>query len=265
MKTLFRTFAAAVLFLAISLGASAQKIYFCENYTNDGDPIGSGSVWNISTDGGMVYVLYQNGTMSINQDKLYLYIDKLANDAYVSLDVKSLTPDKTKTWYVYDCPFYSKGDYKITIKDANYKELAKEFVTIKFKEATTTDTDPTDSYDYYTYSSVKTGTGINSSTGVLEGESESFLIDTQNGSYIIFKVDNAGKEMGSDGLIVDIWRKNAKGDYDEFVETKDYTIDSTYDWVYFKYTFYNPGDYKFSIYNKDSNWINTAYVTIKKK
>jgi hypothetical protein len=270
MKKLFNTLATAVLFLAISSGVSAQKIYFCENYTNDGDPIGSGSVWNISPDGGKVYVLYQNGATSINQDKLYLYIDKLADDAYVSMDVKTLTPDKTKSWYVYDCTFYSKGDYKITIKDANYKELAKEFVTIKFKDATTTtttttDTDPTESYDYYTYSSVKTGTSINASTGLLDGESESFLIDTQNGSYIIFKVDNDGKEMGSDELIVDIWRKNSKGDYDEFVETKNYTIVSTYDWVYFKYTFYNPGDYKFSIYNKDSNWINTAYVTIKKK
>lgn len=263
MKTIFKTFAATVLFFAITISSYAQKIYFCENYTIDGDPIGASSVWNISADGSMVYILYQNGSTAINQDKLYLCIDKLSNDAYVSMDVKTLTPEKTKTWYVYDCTFYSKGDYKITIKDANYKELAKEFVTIKIKETSTYD--DASSYDYYTYSSVTTGTGINSSTGVLEGESTSYIIDTQSGSYIIFKVDNDGKEIGSSELIVDIWRKNSKGDYDEFVETKNYDITSTFDWVYFKYTFYNPGDYKFSVYNKDSNWINSAYVTIKGK
>ncbi len=264
MKALKNIFNIALIFLLISINAKAQKIYFCEDYTTDGDPIGAGAVWNIKPEGGLVYVLYQNGSTKINQDKLYLYIDKLTDSKYTYVDVKTLTPDKTKTWYVYDCAFYDKGDYRITIKDAQYKELAKEYTTIKFK-TTTTETDPTSEYDYYLYSSVKTGTGINSSTGVLEDEATSFLIDTQKGSYIVFKIDNGTKKIGSEGLIVDIWRKNPKGDYDEFIETKEYDIESTYSWVYFKYTFYNPGDYKFSVYNKNSNWINTAYVTIKKK
>lgn len=266
MKNLFKTFTIA-LFFAISLSSTAQKIYFCENYTSDGEPIGSGNVWNINPDGGMVYILYQNGTTAINQDNLYLYIDKLSNDSYVPMDVKTLTPDKYKTWYVYDCAFYSKGDYKITIKDANYKELAKEFVTIKLKESTTTSSSlgAEDDYDYYTYSSITTGTGINTATGVLENPTSTFLIDTQNGSYVIFKVDNAGQEIGTDELIVDIWRKNDKGSYDAFVETKYYTITPTFDWAYFKYSFFTPGEYKFSVYNKNSNWINTAYLTVNKK
>ena len=44
---------------------------------------------------------------------------------------------------------------------------------------------------------------------------------------------------------------------------KKYTIDPTWYDTHIKYSFYEKGDYKFSVYTKDNTWINTGYVTIE--
>jgi hypothetical protein len=40
-------------------------------------------------------------------------------------------------------------------------------------------------------------------------------------------------------------------------------LKSEFDWIYFKYTYSNAGDYKLSVYSKEWKYINTAYTTIK--
>lgn len=84
------------------------------------------------------------------------------------------------------------------------------------------------------------------------------------GGFIFVVADNNPSALNTDQIIVDIWRKKGS-QYDDFVETKRYNITSTLDYTYFKYSFFEKGDYKISVYTKDQVWINTGYVTVKKK
>lgn len=103
---------------------------------------------------------------------------------------------------------------------------------------------------------VKNNEPVNAST--------SFTIPSTGGSVTI-QVNN-GKALKTDKLIVDIYKKPSGGsDYTEFVETKRYDIETHWDRPYFSYTFSGPGEYKFSVYNADEVWINSATVTMKLK
>ena len=99
---------------------------------------------------------------------------------------------------------------------------------------------------------------------VVDGEavnaSSSFTINS-GGGYVQVQVVN-GKSMKTEKLIVDVWKKTSSGDYDKFIETKNYTIQYSWTAPFFKYTFYKAGKYKLSIYNEDQVFINSGYVTI---
>lgn len=92
--------------------------------------------------------------------------------------------------------------------------------------------------------------------------SETFI--NKSGGEVYIVVDNYPEPLNCEGLIVDIWKKKGT-QYDQFVETKKYTITPTLDYTYFSYTFTEPGEYKISVYTKAETWINTGYLTVKKK
>jgi hypothetical protein len=118
--------------------------------------------------------------------------------------------------------------------------------------------DPSSTF-YYINSKVKFCTELDGSQ-LPKNPGEVFYINP-SGSWIYVWVGN-DKKLATSQLIVDVYRKK-NGEYDDFVETKYYDITSTWEDTHFKYTFYNPGDYKISIYTKDNVWINSGFVTIK--
>jgi hypothetical protein len=259
MKKIFNIL---ILTSLLNVGAFSQRIYFCANYTSSGDPISAGTVWTITASGGYVYFLFQKNASSDMPKTVNFYINKLSGTDYVSFDVKAVTPESNQSFAILDYKFLTAGSYQVVAKDENLRELTKEYVTINNKEETTTTTTTTSSQepDYYSSSSITSGTSIDD-YGIVSGTSETYTIPAQ-GAYVIFKVDNLGKALNTEQLIVDVYKKNEAGTY-EFHETKNYDIKSTLDWVYFKYTFYAAGDYKLSVYNKDWKYIYTAYATIK--
>ncbi len=252
------------LMIVLHIGTFSQRVYFCSNYTESGDPVSVSTVWNITADGGYVYFLFQKGSSKMPKT-INFYINKLSGSDYVSFDVKSVTPESGKSFAILDYKFLTAGSYQVVAKDEKLKELTKEFVTINNKEitsttTTTTTTTSTDNVDYYSGSSITIGTAIDD-YGVVTGTSEFYTIPAE-GAYLIFKVDNSGKALNTEKLVVDIYKKSEQGTY-EFYETKNYDIKSEFDWIYFQYTFTSPGDYKLSVYNKDWKYINTAYATLK--
>ena len=256
-----------LMLVIFSIGAFSQRIYFCANYTESGDPISAGTVWNITADGGYVYILFQKNSSADMPKTVNFYINKLSGSDYVSFDVKAVTPESKKSFALLDYKFLTAGSYQVIAKDDKLRELTKEYVTINNKETTTTTTttdntttSSSGALDYYSASSITSGTSIDDN-GIVTGTSEYYNIPAE-GAYVIYKVDNSGKSLNTEQLIVDVYKKNDAGTYD-FYETKNYDIKSTLDWIYFKYTFYAAGDYKFSIYNKAWKFIITSYTTIK--
>ncbi len=262
-----------ILSIALSAGYS-QRIYFCENYTQSGEPIGPSNKVSSPAEGGFIYVLYQNGSSNITADKLLLYVDKLATTDYVPFDVKEMVVDKTKNWAVYDYQFASVGDYRFVIKDQNLKELTKEYIQLVLKEeesaASSADDDWLDYDDptsmfYYTYSTIEACIGVDSNTGEPNTVSISFSIDRDLGGRIYFKVTNPEKDIHTDQFIVNINKNDASGTSQLF-DTKYYTVnDPSRSWDYFYYDFYSDGDYSISVYSKDYVFINTLAINCSYK
>ena len=256
-----KNFWAFIAFFMMGLTSMGQSIFFCSNYTTSGEPIGTATVWNINPTGGNVYLIYQDKA-NLSSDKMLVSVEKLSGNDYVPFDVKSVDTDKSKKWFVYDMHFPTAGDYKVTIKDGNNREFAKNFVTIQLKENVSTNNNDPKSTFYYTNSSVTTGTNIDATSGILVSPSTSFTIDRTNGGVIYFKVDNLGKALETSKITVYIDKMSTSGKYEEF-DTKVYTISNkSRSWIYFTYDFFTEGSYKVSVYNESLTFINTSYLTL---
>jgi hypothetical protein len=263
-----------VLLSMVMLTGYTQRIYFCENYTQSGEPIGPSTKLSSPANGGSIYMLYQNGSANISADKLYIYVDKLATSDYLPYDVKEMTVDKTKNWAVYDYTFMTIGDYRVIVKDQNMKELSKEYLQLVLTEDASSSSssdddwldydDPTSMF-YYTYSTIEACVGIDSYTGVPNTVSTSFSIDRSLGGRIYFKVSNPGKDIHTDQLVVYINKNDASGTSQTF-DTKYFTVtDPSRSWDYFIYDFYSDGDYSISVYTKDFVFINTLAINCSYK
>ncbi len=95
-------------------------------------------------------------------------------------------------------------------------------------------------------------------------EATTFNIESGGGNVTIY-VDNGSTQMQTTGLIVDIYKKGSSDKYDQFIETKNFTIKSTLVATYFEYFFTEAGDYVVHVYNSEEKWINDGYVTINNK
>jgi hypothetical protein len=103
-----------------------------------------------------------------------------------------------------------------------------------------------------------------SSTGDAVNPDVLFNINRDGGWVMVLVKNGPGQPLNTNSFIVDVYKK--KGSEYKFFETKNVTgVMSTGDYDYFKYTFYDTGDYRFSVYNGNSKWIQDGYVTVKYK
>lgn len=234
----------------------SQRIYFCSNYTDYGDPVSAGNTWNINSGGGNVYILFQNAGRPLNVNTITIYIDKLnTSSQYAAWDNKYPSVNPDKTWAVIDYKFTTAGDYRVTVL-INLVEIVKEYISIKLNNSVTTASDIL----YYSGATVTPGTGIDATSGYVYGVNGPFYLDSRSEAKIYFKVSNGEKSLNTSQLIVDIYKKNSSDKFD-FYRTEKFDAVNL-NWVYFVSTFYAKGSYRASVYNAGSNWINDAYFTI---
>jgi hypothetical protein len=249
---------------------SAQRIYFCDNYTAGGEPVGTNSKVSCPAEGGYIYILYQNGVNNLTTGNYLIHVEKLSGDNYIPFDVKSVAADPLKTWFVYDYKFLTAGDYKITVKTPSVIAMATDYLTLIAAEsssgssATNNFDDPSSTF-YYTYSSIEATTSINASTGLTAGAYTSFNIDPSLGGRIYFKVSNSGKAIGTDKLSVYVDKKDASGTSHVF-DTKIYDLSNkNSSWGQFYYDFYSNGEYIITVYSGAMTFINTITITLNYK
>jgi len=263
MKKLHLTISALSLLMILSVSVFAQKrVYFCEDYTATGEPKGQSSRWSITPAAGNVYFLYQNDNINITTSKIYFFIDFLTDGEYKEFDTKSVTPDKYKSYVLYDYKFTKSGDYRIIVYDADMSKLTTDYVTITMKDAEkANNTDNTKvSTVYYLDATVTFCTDVDNKGNAVT-PSTVFNINQDKGSYVYVLLNN-GKALKTTELIVDIWKGD---DYKDFVETRKVTVEDYSNFAYFKYTFYKDGKYKFSIFTKDETFIQTGFVEVNYK
>ncbi len=118
----------------------------------------------------------------------------------------------------------------------------------------------TSSDDPYTKSKVSINIGLKEGTGNY-GEEVTAIDISPSGSYVWVVVTNKPNTLNTLGLIMDVYKKE-NGEY-KLHETKEYDLTSTsLETTYFKYSFYKAGDYKLKVYNKNSKWINDAFINV---
>jgi len=242
-----------------------SKVTFHNSVSDDGvlgDEYSSFSILNDGLD--YVFVQVNNSGDALNTDEFIVDVYKKSGDTYSFVETKNYTvsSDKSATYFKYYPP--STGDYRLSVYTKNSAWINDGYVTFSLKaggntsETTTTGTGTS----YYAKSKVSF---TNDEAYILKSENyyTEFNI-SKEGGFIYVVVDNYPTKLNTDQIIVDIWKKKGSK-YDSFVETKRYDITSSLDYTYFKYTFYETGEYKISVFTKDETWINTGYVTIKKK
>ena len=235
-----------------------SKVY-CTDKEEGGDPVSS---FTINSGGGYVWVYVDNYPGHLETEELIVDIWKKSGDSYTDFvetkyyDVKSTL---TTTYFKYT--FYKAGDFKIMVYNKDSKLINSGYVTISMNGGGGNDGGGGGGGGGGDYggSSVYFTNDV-SDDGTIGEKGTTYNINKSTGSYVYCIVDNYPNPLNTEELIVDIYRKK-NGEY-TFVETKYYTISSTTKISYFKYTFYEKGEYKFAVYNKNSKWINTGYVTI---
>lgn len=261
------SFLTAALFILCNI--NAQRLYFCDSYTANGEPIGSNTKVACPAEGGFIYFLYQNGNTNLSQGSYYIYVDKLSVNDYLPFDVKMVTADPAVSWFVYDYNFMTTGDYRVTIKNPDMTAMTNEYITLIPEEisslASSGVVDDASSTFYYSYSTFEATTSVNATTGETPGSFEIFSIDPELGGRIYFKVENAGKALNTQSLSVFIDKKDEYGTSNIY-DTKFYPVVSqSKSWDSFYYDFYSTGEYTITVYSATMVFINTLDITVKFK
>jgi hypothetical protein len=128
IKKLLSAVFIVLAFLVLSESSKAQTIYFCEGVDDSGYPITESSVFNISRDGGYLYVLvrlpYEVACRSVRFE-IYKGGDY---DNTIYLDT-----EKNWTWFWKKITFYQQGRYTIYAYDCFDYMVLSGSVTIQFR------------------------------------------------------------------------------------------------------------------------------------
>ena len=242
-----------------------SKITFHNTVSEDGILGETYSDFSIMNDGlDYVYVQVNNYGEPLNTDEFIVDAYKKEVDTYAFVETKNFTisSDKAAAYFKYFPP--TTGEYRLSVYTKKSEWINDGHVKFLLKKEKNSEADSKEKTGSFYYAKSKINFTYDEAN-VLKPELyyKEFSIGKEGG-FIYVVVNNDPEKMNTDQIIVDIWKKKA-GKYDSFIETKKYNITNTLDYTYFKYTFYETGEYKISVYAKDETWINTAYVTMKKK
>lgn len=249
-----------LIFLFISGVLAAQQIYFSDSYTEDGEPIGAKNIWEIKPWGSFVYVFLDNKGEILTGPILYMFVDRMnADSSYEPFDSKAINISYNQKWAVYNYKFALPGKYEVYFIDRNQNKLASEKIIVQYEESNYSKNTASSS-SYYENCKVLFCEKIlvgGQPLGIRRSISLS-----KNGSNIYIVLNNYAP-LKTAKLLIDVWRKkNRAFDYDEYVQSKKYSLNPDWPDAYLKYEFDKQGEYKISIYNEDEVYIKSGYITV---
>lgn len=140
------------------------------------------------------------------------------------------------------------------------KKIAGLFVLMLMMHLTSFAQSNYSSDNNYSSSKVIFCTDVDDDGDPISADNE-FII-ARDGSYVQVLVKNGGYKLNTTGFNVKVYKMKG-GEY-QYKETKNITgVETNWVFAYFKYSFYESGDYKFVVYDADNSYVNKGYVTIK--
>ncbi len=231
-----------ILFFVFCGSINSQELYFTKTHTDQGEPIEANRFWKIKPWGTTIEILYNNGSNFIEDDLLYIFIDKQSDGTYQPFDSKAITLENQTTWFVHPYKFVEEGEYEVTIVTSSNKKLVAEKLSLKLEDASTLSN--VKSNTYYSYAKIVFCEYVISNKAY--GEKNKVSISRDNGKITIQLL--LDRELNTEIIIVDIWKKGIRSfEYDQHVETKRFKVDPEWKDTFFKYKFVESGDFKISI------------------
>lgn len=234
-----------------------QQIFFCKGYTESGEPIDPFVSNKIPVNQSFT-ILLKSGTKYFENHIIFLTIEKAETGFYQYNINKILRPDKNKNWLAFNHKIPDEGNYTVTFSDFNRDKIASSNLIIEIPKAPKAAA-PQPNYFMPNLKIVFCDRITNSKpVGILEKIS----MLKNNGEVYIYLINNM--PLKSSRLLVNIWRKKAaNSDYDEFVDTKKYQINSEWYDTFFKYRFTKSGGYKINFFNEKELLLKTAYISVE--
>ncbi len=216
---------------------------------------------DISSAGSYVWVVVTNKPSNLNTMGVIMDIYKKDGSEYKLHETKEFDlpqADLQTTYFKYS--FYTGGDYKLKVYNKDSKWINDAYINVAVKG------DNGNSYkssedDPYVGSEVYVSLGLNEESGYLGEKTTAVDIDKNKGSYVWIVVTNKPNKLNTSAVIMDVYRK--EGSEYKLYETKNFDLPkSTLQTTYFKYSVYKSGDFQFKVYNKDSKYINKAFLNV---
>jgi len=243
----------------------SQQVYFCQSYSEKGEPIGASNKWQINPQGGYVYILYDNEKGNLANGTYYLMVDKETDGEFEAFDSKSIKLNEEKNWLVYNYIFKEAGSYKVYFLAPGQKRIAEEKLEISIQgnvisQNVIPERNVKQSLYYedirmYFCEWVVNERPINTK--------QSTRLSQKNGW--IFLYINLNSPLNTTKLVVEVWRKKLSSlTHDEYIETKEFAVTPEWTYSFFRYQFTEPGDYKFNIYTDNDVLIGSRYIKVSK-
>jgi len=129
-----------IIGLFISLAATAQnKIYFVEDITENGEPVGHSNTWAIdpASASSSIYMLYTHNKKVIPDEQLTVKVQVQGDEGkYMDFSEDLYNIEKGSTYVLFELPFSEAGNYRVTVIDSKKKNLAVENIEIVLAEGT---------------------------------------------------------------------------------------------------------------------------------
>lgn len=234
-----------------------QELFFCRGYTETGNPIDSYISNKIPVNQSFVILLraerneFENNIMILSIEKK----EARFNQIIIS---QILRPDKNKNWLVFNYKIMEEGNYVVTFTDFNRKKIVSSNLTIE-KPPISRSADQSTNYFMPNLRIVLCERIINGSpSGILQKIS----MLKNNGEAYIYLINNMPLKISK--LLINIWRKKTPySDYEEFVDSKKYQVNSEWYDTFFKYCFNGTGEYKINFFNEKEMLLKTTYITVE--
>ena len=213
--------------------------------------------------GSFLYLVVDNYPDNFNYNQVKIKAYKTVNGVNQFHDEKTYDINGNLYYTYIKYSFYSDGYYIFDVYNKNGTLIGSTTVNIFYKGAaganqTGTTTTTSSSYDHYAKSRVYFSTET-PYYGIAK-DVKSFNIN-KKGGYVYVIVDNYPTNFNVNSFKLYVYKKK-RGKY-EVHDEATYDMDGNKYFTYFKYTFYDEGDYKFIIYDGLNRYVNTGYVTIK--
>lgn len=247
------------IYLVTASFSGAQELYFCESYTDNGEPIGHDFNWEINPWGTYIYILFKAPKI-IEDPVLYLFIDKEEEGRYEPFDSKAIPVEQPVKWIAYNYKFSQPGRYEIYFMNSEQKMIKKGVVKLTYKSESNEDRQPVTSKYYDKCEMIFCERVI--AEKPLNNKISSSLRDNGGLIYVFLRMD---KPLNTSFIKAEIWKKGGNAfEYDEFIAEKKFKTETNWTYSYFKYTFSDPGEYKIIVLNDTNVEMKTNFFTVYK-